>query len=334
LTLSATGGTNNYALKCYSGSGANIADFQSGINNLYINFISTDGSAQFGIYGDAVFFQALDSLANGIVFLATTTSSNDMVISAAKNVGINCTPAATTKLDVLQAKAGVVDTYGVSISVTGANTTNRALTLSASGATTNYWIYADTANYWKNNGDICASRFITGGSFDSSKANGVNFNLYGSTYYGKISTHNADIWSLGYDTTIGAIGLAVLTWIPTGVGIGLTPNALNKLDILQTSTTTLSTGCNILHNGAITGTGIGAKISKTGICSVESIGCDLYSTGASLLNTGLKITVSGGTKNNALEAIGAGIGIVLASPDGTRYLATMANGGTWAIAAA
>jgi hypothetical protein len=56
-------------------------------------------------------------------------------------------------------------------------------------------------------------------------------------------------------------------------------------------------------------------------------------------------SVSGGTNfghlnawkispDGTLECLVTGNGIVMKSPDGTRYKATIANGGTWAIAAA
>ena len=105
--------------------------------------------------------------------------------------------------------------------------------------------------------------------------------------------------------------IAFFTW-PTGnsvwgeialmggnVGIGLTPVSTNKLDILQTSTTTLSTGLNILHSGAITGTGYGGYITKTG---------------ASTVNIGLQVSASGGTANYGLLVSAGNVGIGTTTP--------------------
>jgi len=88
-----------------------------------------------------------------------------------------------------------------------------------------------------------------------------------------------------------------------------------------------------------TGTDAGIRFKSGGstYSQIGSIGGDLYAYTNG--NERLRITTNGrlgvgtSTPGDRLEIAGAGNGIVLASPDGTRYRLTVANGGTLSIAA-
>jgi hypothetical protein len=69
-------------------------------------------------------------------------------------------------------------------------------------------------------------------------------------------------------------------------GVGKAAHASHTVDVLSTSVTDGSAGVNVSHTGAVTGTGYGALISKTG---------------ASTTNVGLSLSATGATSNVALE---------------------------------
>ena len=63
-------------------------------------FISTEGTGEYGIYQDAFYFQALATLSNGIRFFATTGSTPNLQIFQNGGVAINTTTNAGYGLDV------------------------------------------------------------------------------------------------------------------------------------------------------------------------------------------------------------------------------------------
>ena len=84
-------------------------------------------------------------------------------------------------------------------------------------------------------------------------------------------------------------------------------------------------------NAYITGASVGDTVLRGTSTSNKLIFGLGTSASATLTSTGLGIGST--TPEDKLEIGGAGAGIILASPDGTRYRLTVANGGTLSIAA-
>ncbi|NDC89357.1 MAG: hypothetical protein EB075_11255 [Bacteroidetes bacterium] len=88
-----------------------------------------------------------------------------------------------------------------------------------------------------------------------------------------------------------------------------------------------------------TGTDAGIRLKSGGstYSQIGSIGGEVYAyaNGAERvrITTAGRLGVGTSTPGDRLELAGAGNGIILASPDGTRYRLTVANGGTLSIAA-
>ncbi|MBI4422215.1 MAG: hypothetical protein HY554_00715, partial [Elusimicrobia bacterium] len=100
-----------------------------------------------------------------------------------------------------------------------------------------------------------------------------------------------------YDWTNGQYRLTVNN---TGnVGVGTTSPNNGKLDVASSETSADATGLYVSHTGAVSGTGYGARILKTG---------------ASTANVGLSVSASGGTSNYAALFDGGNVGIGTANP--------------------
>jgi hypothetical protein len=77
----------------------NIFKIQSNVANLFNQFVSTDGTGEYGIFNDAFYFQPLTTLANGLRFL---NGANAVVLQMSQvgNIQIGTTTDAGFKLDV------------------------------------------------------------------------------------------------------------------------------------------------------------------------------------------------------------------------------------------
>ncbi len=92
-------------------TGGYISKFESTDNDNFNTFISAAGSAEYGIYQDALYFQALDSLTGGIQFIpnsAGSTATRTIILPNGK-VGIGMSP--TDKLSV----KGTTDGAGANV---------------------------------------------------------------------------------------------------------------------------------------------------------------------------------------------------------------------------
>lgn len=110
------------------------------------------------------------------------------------------------------------------------------------------------------------------------------------------------------------------SWLTTG-GTATTTKPQLLIEPTGTTSTAWSTGG--------TGLGVNAPSGFTGRL------LDLQTNGTSrvVVQGDGKVGVGTPTPDDKLEIGGAGAGIILASPDGTRYRLTVANGGTLSIAA-
>lgn len=109
VTLTALGGTNeairlqwkgtsgvgigtapatNVVFHVKGPSTAYLAKFESTDADCYNQFLSTSGSGEFGIFNDSFYFQALNTLANGIVFLPSSSTTHSMILTQGGKVGI------------------------------------------------------------------------------------------------------------------------------------------------------------------------------------------------------------------------------------------------------
>jgi len=81
------------------GGNTNIFKIQSNVANLFNQFVSTDGTGEYGIFNDAFYFQPLTTLANGLRFL---NGANAVVLQMSQvgNIQIGTTTDAGFKLDV------------------------------------------------------------------------------------------------------------------------------------------------------------------------------------------------------------------------------------------
>ena len=104
-------------LHVYKTSGTYTTKFENSGSDNYNQFISASGTGEYGIFGDAFYFQALDTLANGVRFYGSSTNRVDMQISNAGNVGIG-TALPTTKLHIVQ----VSDTISGGLSIVNSGT--------------------------------------------------------------------------------------------------------------------------------------------------------------------------------------------------------------------
>lgn len=171
--------------------------------------------------------------------------------------------------------------------------------------------------------------------------------LYGRTVYG-VSDSGYGIYG---NALSGEPGRFQQTGTPTS---NITSSVVNIIRQHTTGTSYNITGniINIIDNPATTGT-ISGKILSATLGTTERISLNprvadsssavayLFDTHNSLSTTGSKIisVKNNGTekvsvnKDGVIEITAVGQGIILASPDGTRYKITVANGGTLAITA-
>ena len=123
------------------------------------------------------------------------------------------------------------------------------------------------------------------------------------------------------------------------VGVGtVAPVALLHVEGNSDDTSAGSTALlRVESSGFATDAGIRFKSGGTSYSQIGSIGGEVYAytNGAERvrITSDGKLGVGTSTPGDRLELAGAGNGIVLASPDGTRYRLTVANGGTLSIAA-
>lgn len=87
------GTTPSRRLHAYTASGHYTQRLESGTTDIYNEFLTTSGSAEFGIYQDSMYFQALDSLAGGVRFYSSTSllamqllPAGDVVVGSASPV--------------------------------------------------------------------------------------------------------------------------------------------------------------------------------------------------------------------------------------------------------
>ena len=94
-------GTTNPSspLHVYKSDGNITSKFESGGADNWNQFISTSGTGEYGIWNDALYFQALDSAANGIRFYGSSEATADLQILASGSVGIGTT-SPSEKLDI------------------------------------------------------------------------------------------------------------------------------------------------------------------------------------------------------------------------------------------
>jgi len=161
------------------GGNTNIFKIQSNVANLFNQFVSTDGTGEYGIFNDAFYFQPLTTLANGLRFL---NGANAVVLQMSQvgNIQINTTTDAGFKLDV--------------------NGTARVTTSLAVGVLgTDGYIYLNRASTGGNVGGIRAqgsgSEIGGGGFLDRILcSNGAGLYFYTWTGSGSVSTQRMQLF--------------------------------------------------------------------------------------------------------------------------------------------
>jgi hypothetical protein len=88
LTVTGTGETYNMVV----GSVSDVTNWNQ--------FVSSEGSGEYGIYQDAFYFQAIGNLANGIRFFGNSTATPILQLFQSGNAGINTATDAGYRLDV------------------------------------------------------------------------------------------------------------------------------------------------------------------------------------------------------------------------------------------